>query len=214
VRVADLPADIGAGAREAFFEGLSELSGSVDCVRRAGAAFARIPDGEWKVLRARIPGEARRWAQNARDCVTKGLHPAFALMAGTLGRKARKLSPADQERVLREPIEVAITDADGLMKDKRMMLASEMTSEQLDRVFKETAGSTKICTPKEQAAQARAKVKALAIKDSSETKMVIEKPAYLIDRTGVKIKRKSLSFGQFRELVADVAKMETLNSRP
>jgi len=128
-------------------------------------------------------------------------------MAGTLGRKARKLSPADQERVLREPIEVAITDADGLMKDKRMMLASEMTSDQLDRVFQETAETARICTPQQQAARARAKVRLLDAQKDHSTDFVIKKSAYSINKNGVTLKKKTISFGQFQELAEDVEKV-------
>ena len=210
VRKADLPANISGETREAFFEGLNELSGTVECVKRAGECFARIPDGEWKVLRERIPGEARRWAQNARDCVTKGLHPAFALMAGTLGRKARKLSPEDQERILREPVEVAVIDAEGLMKDKRMKLASEMTSEELDRVFKESSETATICSPREQAARARARLRIAAENEEARPKVEIRKAAYTVNAKGVRLTRKILSFGQLRELIADVEKIERM----
>ena len=213
VKRGDLPSNISTGARDAFYEGLGELSGSVDCILRAGICFGRIPEEEWKLLRSRIPGEARRWAQNARDCATKGLHPAFALMAGTLGRKARKLSPADQERILREPVEVAVIDGEGLMKDKRMKLASELTADELDRVFKETSTTTVICTPREQAARARVRLRIAAQREEARPKMEIRKAAYVVNSSGVTLKKKSLSFGQFRELVADVERIETLNSK-
>jgi hypothetical protein len=210
VKKTDLPANITAETRDAFMQGLSELSGSVDCVRRAGACFAKIEDADWKLLRERIPGEARRWAQNARDCVTKGLHPAFALMAGTLGRKARKLSPEDQERILREPIEVAVINADGGLVDKRFKLASELTTDELDRVFRETSETATICTPKEQAARARAKLRITTEAEAAKPVHEIRKAAYTINTKGVTLNRKTLSFGLLKELVADAEKIERM----
>lgn len=213
VKKTDLPANLSDASRDAFYEGLEHLSGSVECVRRAGQCFARIADKEWKVLRERIPGEARRWAQNARDCITRGLHPAFALMAGTLGRKARKLSPEDQERILRGPIEVAVLNSEGMLKDKRMKLASEMTAEELSMVFKESSERATICTPKEQAARARARLRISAASEAAKPKIEIRKAAYTLNMKGVTLTKRALSFGQLRELIADVEKILSLNSK-
>lgn len=207
VRKADVPSMISSPAREAFFEGLRELGGSVDCVRRAGEHFAQIDDGEWRVLKERIPGEARRWAQNARDVIKKGLHPAFALMAGTLGRKARKLPAKEQERILKEPVEVAMFTEDGRIRDKRMILASELNTEQLDLVIAEDRSKAWICEPREQAVRYRAKMKVLMAKEEATTKVEIKKVAYVVNNQGVTLKRKTLSFGQFQELAQDVEKI-------
>lgn len=60
---------------------------------------------------------------------------------------------------------------------------------------------------REQAARARAKAKALENKKESQANFVIEKRNYSVDREGVKLKKKTLSFGQFQELYEDVEKV-------
>lgn len=207
IRKGDIPAMVSEPGRESFFAGIEELGGSVECVRRAGEHFAKIEDGDWKILKQRIPGEAQRWAQNARDVIKKGLHPAFALMAGTLGRKARKLPAREQARILREPLEVAILSDLGTIQDKVMKLASELTTGELDRVIADDSKKAWICEPKEQAARARAKLKRIEVKESASPQMEIRKPSYVVNNRGVTLKKKSLSFGQFQELAEDVAKI-------
>lgn len=208
VRKSDVPAMISNPSRDAFFEGLSQLGGSVDCIKRAGESFAKIEEAEWKILKQRIPGEARKWAQNARDVIKKGLHPAFALMIGNLGRKARKLSRKDQELILSQPLELAILNEEGRIQDKKLILASDLNSDELDRVIAEDNSKSWLCSPKEQAARYRAKLKMLEGKELLTNEFVIQKPAYTINKKGVKLKRKSLSFGQFKELSDDVERIK------
>ena len=207
VKKSDLPSLVTAESKKNFFKGIEELSASVAAIEKAGECFAQIPDNEWKVCKGRLPGEAKRWAQNARDVVKKGLHPAFALMAGELGRKARKLPPSEQARILKEPIEVAILSDNGRIADKEMRMASELNSNELNQVIVEDRAKAWVAEPREQAARARAKAKALENKKESQANFVIEKRNYSVDREGVKLKKKTLSFGQFQELYEDVEKV-------
>lgn len=207
IKKSDLPSLVSTDARKAFFEGIEELSGSVSAIQRAGKAFAKIPDDEWKICKARIPGEARRWAQNARDVIKKGLHPAFALMAGELGRKARKLPASEQVRILKEPIEVAVLSDDGRIVDKEMRMASDLTSAELTRVIPDDRARAWVAEPREQAARARAKLKLLESREEKKPDFEIKRPGYVVNRKGVTLKRKTLSFGQFQELAEDVAKI-------
>ena len=207
VRKSDIPSLVSTPARKAFFEGIEELSGSVAAIQRAGKAFAKIPDDEWKICKARIPGEARRWAQNARDVIKKGLHPAFALMAGELGRKARKLPADEQVRILKEPVELAILSDDGRIVDKEMKMASELTSTELERVLPDDRSKAWVAEPREQASRARAKLKMIEDREEKKPDFEIKRAGYVVNRRGVTLKKKTLSFGQFQELADDVAKI-------
>ncbi|MDC0088133.1 hypothetical protein OAI07_01180 [Akkermansiaceae bacterium] len=204
----DIPSNISKSSKDSFFNGLKALGSSVESIREAGEFFARIEDEEWKTLKMRMDGEVKKWAQNARDVIKKGLHPAFALMTGVIGRKARKLSSKDQELILRQPIEIAVLTEEGRIKDKKLVLASDLTSSELDRAIAEDNSKAWICSPQEQASKYRAKLKALENKEAALNEFVIQKPAYTINKKGVKLNKNALSFGQFQELVDDVEKIK------
>ena len=190
-----------------FEDGLTHLSGSIESIQRAGECFAQISATDWNKLKSRINGEARRWANNARNVVVKNLHPAFALMSGVLGRKARKLSPSDQLHILQHPIECAVISDDCVLLDKRMIMASDMTTQQINQCIAEDNSKSWICSVKEQLARYRAANRAAIANESKRTSVEINKPAYTLNNNGLTFKRKSMSYGQFAELAEDVQKL-------
>lgn len=187
--------------------GFDKLASSVKDVKAAGEAFAKIPDREWNHIKREIPGEIRRWADNCRRVELDGLNPAFAMLSSTFGRKARKLPKNDQDLILVEPVEVAILDEAGRLKDKKMVMASELRGHELDRVIPENGSSAKIASPKEQAAAFRQGLKALEMKKKAQTSFTIEKPGYVVSGEGVQLKRKTISLSQFPQLIEDVKKV-------
>lgn len=214
IKTARIPALVDEKIKQKFIQGLDNLRDSVNNIKKAGEIFASIPDKDWKILKSKIDGEAQKWAENARNVIKKNMHPAFALMNTVLGRKARKLPPKDQVRILREPLEIAMLDEGGRIVDKYMKLASELNLDELKRVIPEDNTKAWIATPKEQASRFRAELKRLEVKTKATTQVEIKKPAYVINNKGITLSSKVLSFAKLKELYEDAEKLKNqLNSK-